>query len=555
MSTATKRLVLDIETNMQHSMIWICVTQDVETGEVQCHTEASTLAPLVREYDQIIGHNLIGFDSQVLRRVWNIGIPKSKAVDTLILSRLLNPVQDGGHSLKNWGKLLHNNKIDFDIEDFDHGLTEEMRTYCMQDVALTVDLYNYLMQELGKWKNSEQSILLEHAVAVECTKQEQHGFKLDVPATQSLRATFSDRMGVLEDTVQSVFPPIVEERWSEKTGKQLKDRVTVFNLASRKQTAERLQSLGWKPDKFTEKGQPIVDEGTLEGIDIPEAKLIAEYLMLQKRVGLIDSWLKHVDENTDRVHGRIITNGTITGRMSHHSPNMGQIPSVTKPYGKEIRSLWTVDAGHRLIGTDLAGIELRCLAHYMQDEEWQEELLNGDIHQKNADAAGITRPQAKTLIYATLYGAGPSKIGSIVGGGAKEGNEVLHRFYSNTPKLRILMEKVQKVAAKGYVPGLDGRRILVRSEHAALNSLLQGCGAIIAKQWCVEAHKTLRQQGLSVQQVAFVHDEIQVEAEATIAEQVAEIMIESAGEAGRVLGFRCPVDAESKIGNNWYECH
>ena len=540
---------------MQHSMIWICVTQDVDTGEVQCHTEASTLAPLVREYDQIIGHNLIGFDAPVLRRVWNIGIPKSKAVDTLILSRLLNPVQDGGHSLKNWGKLLHNNKIDFDIEDFDNGLTEDMRTYCIQDVALTCDVYKYLMQELGKWKNSEQSILLEHQVAVECTKQERQGFKLDVPKTQVLRATFADRMGAIEDQVQSVFPPIVEERWSEKTGKRLKDRVTEFNLASRKQIAERLQSLGWKPDKHTEKGQPIVDEGTLEDIDIPEAKLIAEYLMLQKRVGLIDSWLKHVDENTDRVHGRIITNGTITGRMSHHSPNMGQIPSVTKPYGKEIRSLWTVDAGHRLIGTDLAGIELRCLAHYMQDDEWQEELLNGDIHQKNADAAGITRPQAKTLIYATLYGAGPSKIGSIVGGGAKEGNEVLHRFYSNTPKLKRLMEKVAKVAAKGYVPGLDGRRILVRSEHAALNSLLQGCGAIIAKQWCVEAHKTLRQQGLSVQQVAFVHDEIQIEAEATIAEQVAEIMIKSAGEAGRVLGFRCPVDAEAKIGNNWYECH
>ena len=536
-------------------MIWICVTQDVDTGEVQCHTEASTLAPLVREYDQIIGHNIIGFDAPVLRKVWSIGIPKSKAVDTLILSRLLNPVQDGGHSLKNWGKLLRNNKIDFEVEDFDNGLTEEMREYCIQDVALTRDLYKYLMEELGKWKNSEQSILLEHAVAVECIKQEHNGFKLDVPKAQVLRASFADRMGVLEDTVQAEFPPIVEERWSEKTGKRLKDKVTVFNLASRKQIADRLQSLGWKPNKHTEKGQPIVDEGTLEDIDIPEAKMIAEYLMLQKRVGLIDSWLKHVDENTDRVHGRIITNGTITGRMSHHSPNMGQIPSVTKPYGTEIRSLWTVDAGHRLIGTDLAGIELRCLSHYMQDDDWQEELLNGDIHQKNADAAGITRPQAKTLIYATLYGAGPSKIGSIVGGGAKEGNEVLHRFYSNTPKLKRLMEKVAKVAAKGYVPGLDGRRILVRSEHAALNSLLQGCGAIIAKQWCVEAHKTLRQQGLSVQQVAFVHDEIQIEAEATIAEQVAETMIKSAAEAGKVLGFRCPVDAEAKIGNNWYECH
>jgi DNA polymerase I-like protein with 3'-5' exonuclease and polymerase domains len=550
-----KQLILDIETNSSHSLIWIAVTQDVSSGEVLCHTDPSTLAPLVREYDQIIGHNLIGFDAPVLRTVWNIGIPKSKAVDTLILSRLLNPVIDGGHSLKAWGQRLEDRKIEFNFEDFDNGLTEEMRDYCIQDVRLTRKLYKYIVKSLNEWKDPSKSILLEHDIAVICRQQEREGFKLDVDSAQSLRASFMDRMGVIEDEVQAVFPPIVEERWSEKTGKRLKDKVTIFNLASRKQIAERLITKGWKPTKHTEKGQAIVDEGTLEDIDIPEAQLIAEYLMLQKRVGMIDAWLKHVDENTDRVHGGIITNGTITGRMTHRNPNLGQVPSVTKPFGQEIRSLWTVDQGNVLVGTDLAGIELRCLAHYMQDEEWQEELLNGDIHQKNADAAGITRPQAKTLIYATLYGAGPSKVGSIVGGGAKEGNEILHRFYSNTPKLRILMEKVSKVASKGYVPGLDGRRILVRSEHAALNSLLQGCGAIIAKQWCIEAHKTLRQQGLPVQQVAFVHDEIQIETEEKHGEDVAQIMCDAASQAGITLGFRCPVDAEAKIGKNWFETH
>jgi len=531
------------------------VTQDVRTGEVVCHTDPSTLAPLVKEYDQIIGHNLIGFDAPVLRTVWNIGIPKSKAVDTLILSRLLNPVIEGGHSLKAWGQRLEDRKIEFAFEDFDNGLTQEMQDYCIQDVRLTRKLYQFLTKSLNEWKDPSKSILLEHDIAVICRQQERTGFKLDVSATQSLRASFMDRMGVIEDEVQAVFPPITEERWSEKTGKRLKDKVTIFNLASRKQIAERLISKGWKPTKQTEKGQPIVDESTLEGIDIPEAQLIAEYLMLQKRVGMIDSWLKHVDEETDRVHGGIITNGTITGRMTHRNPNLGQVPSVTKPFGKEIRSLWTVDDGNVLVGTDLAGIELRCLAHYMRDDEWTEELLNGDIHQKNADAAGITRPQAKTLIYATLYGAGPSKVGSIVGGGAKEGNEILHRFYSNTPKLRILMEKVAKVASEGYVPGLDGRRILVRSEHAALNSLLQGCGAIIAKQWCIEAHKTLRQKGLPVQQVAFVHDEIQVETAERYGEDVAQIMCESASQAGITMGFRCPVDAEAKIGKNWFETH
>jgi DNA polymerase I-like protein with 3'-5' exonuclease and polymerase domains len=489
----------------------------------------------------------------MLRKLWNIGTPKSKAVDTLILSRLLNPQLDGGHSLRAWGLRLKNTKIDF--EDYDGGLTDEMVEYCRQDVALTADLYLHLMSELNKWKDPEQSILLEHDIAIICRQQERDGFKLDVPKASVLKAKLSDRMGIIEDQVQAVFPPIVEERWSEKTGKQLKDKVTIFNLASRKQIGERLINLGWKPTKHTEKGQPIVDESTLETVDIPQAQLIAEYLMIQKRVAMIDSWLKHVDKDSDRVHGGIITNGAVTGRMTHRNPNMGQVPSVNKPYGQEIRSLWTVDDGNVLVGTDLSGIELRCLAHYMQDEEWTEELLNGDIHQKNADAAGITRPQAKTLIYATLYGAGASKIGSIVGGSAKDGQEILSRFYANTPALSRLMEKVKKLAEKGYVPGLDGRRILVRSEHAALNSLLQGCGAIIAKQWCVEAHKTFKKQQISVKQVAFVHDEIQIETEEKHGQEVASIMVQAARDAGTVLGFRCPVDAESKIGKNWFDTH
>ena len=547
-------LVLDIETNTKHDTIWCCVTQWLDNGEQTLHTDNEHLQAQIDEADRVIGHNLIGFDRPVLSKVWGIDIPESKVRDSLILSRLLNPVIEGGHSLNAWGQRLFNKKIEFD--DYDGGLTDEMVKYCKQDVALTANLTKHLMAELHKWKGASKSVELEHQVAIRCQEQEANGFKLDVRNAQILRAELSDRMGVIEDELQSIFPPIVEERWSEKTGKQLKDKVTVFNVGSRKQIAERLQSLGWKPEKFTEKGQAIVDESTLESVEIPEAQAIAEYLMLQKRVGLIDSWLEYVDINDNRVHGGIITIGTITGRMAHRSPNLGQVPSVSKPYGVECRKLFTVDEGNVLVGSDLSGIELRCLAHYLQDDDWTKELLEGDVHTKNQNAAGLeTRAQAKTFIYATLYGAGPAKIGSIVGGGAKEGNELLTSFYRNTPKLSELMQKVQRLAEKGYVPGLDGRRIQVRSAHSALNTLLQGCGAIIAKEWCVQMHNKFREEGFDVKQVAFVHDEIQIETAQSNAEQVALIMEQSAQVAGDVLGFRVPVDAESKIGNNWYETH
>ncbi len=545
-------LVLDIETNLAHDTIWCCVTKGnwfpASEGNVFTHGQGG-LQDLINQADIVVGHNIIGFDGPVLSRVWSIKIPVRKVRDTLVMSRLWNPQLEGGHSLRMWGQRLGDFKDEF--TDFDGGLTQEMIKYCRQDVHVTTLLYEKLDKELQGYA---YSVDLEHRIAYIMKKQEDNGFKLNEKDAISLLAQLKDRMSDITDHLQNIFPPIVEERWSEKTGKQLKDRVTVFNVGSRKQIAERLQERGVKFTKTTEKGTIIVDEGTLKAIDLPEAQLIAEYLMIQKRVGLLDSWIDNVKDD-GRVHGRVITNGAVTGRMTHQKPNMGQVPSVNSEYGAESRALWTVDDGNVLCGTDLSGIELRCLSHYMQDPEWQEELLNGDIHQKNADAAGIDRPTAKTMVYALLYGCGIGKLATILDTNQKQAQTTLNNFYRNTPKLRKLMDKVAEVAGQGYVPGLDGRRILVRSEHAALNTLLQGCGAIIAKQWCIEAHQTFKARKLPVKQVAFVHDEIQIETAERYGEEVAAIMVESAKQAGLTLGFRCPVDAEAKIGNNWFDTH
>ena len=541
-------IYLDIETNLAHDRIWCCVTK--KDDEIKVWTSPTGLQQYISSY-KVVAHNLIGFDARVLREVWNVGITLPQAVDTLVMSRLFNPNIDGGHSLKAWGKRLGFHKLDFDVEDFDSGLTDEMIEYCTRDVEVLEATHKRLVKEMH---NFGDSIQLEHEVAMHIQRQEQNGFKLDIPKATKLLAFFQARMIEIETELQKVFPPIITERFSEKTGKQLKDDVEVFNVGSRQQIAKRLQGLGVKFTKTTEKGQIVVNEKVLEEIDLPEAKLINEYLLLQKRVGLVESWLDHADDD-GRVHGRVISNGAVTGRMTHSNPNMGQIPSVSSQYGKECRECWTVDDGNVLIGTDLSGIELRCLAHYMQDDNYTKEILDGDIHQTNADAAGVDRPTAKTMVYALLYGCGITKLSTILNTSVAKAQVTLDKFYKNTPKLKQLILKVQRISSTGSLPALDGRRIRIRSEHASLNSLLQSCGAIIAKQWCVEAHRMLKSANIPAKQVAFVHDEIQIEVPEKYAQQTANIMTRASVRAGEKLGFRLPVESEAKIGKTWFDTH
>ena len=545
-------ITLDIETNTSHDNIWVVVTQDVDTGEVLEHYNSYTLEPVLLNCEGVIGHNIIGFDAPVLERVWGIYIPVDILIDTLVLSRLYNPSLEGGHSLDSWGKRFGDPKIDFD--DYDGGLTPEMVDYCIQDVALTTRLYKHLTDSLKREEFSEQCVDLERKVAIITAQQERNGFMLDVEQATLLWQDITHKMRTITAELQKVFPPIVEERWSEKTGKRLKDKVTEFNVGSRKQIAERLEGVGVKFKLQTEKGAIIVNEKVLEGIDIPEAKMIYEYLMLQKRAAQIDSWLTH--EKDGRVHGRVITNGAVTGRMTHHSPNLAQVPSVSAPYGRECRSFWRVPEGHKLVGCDASGLELRMLAHYMRDERYTNEILSGDIHTANMKAAGLTdRNQAKTFIYAFLYGAGAAKIGQIVGGGYREGQQLIDSFLRNTPALAKLREKVAKHATAGTLPALDGRRLRVRSEHAALNTLLQGAGAIVMKQALVLLADRLSTYDIPHKLVANVHDEFQIEVPENFADVVGKAAVRAIKNAGDVLDLRCPLDAEYNVGNNWAETH
>lgn len=545
-----RTLVIDIETNLKHDTIWCAVTNDVDTGEVKVWTEAESLRKYLRQSDRFVGHNIISFDAPILNQLWSTRIRLSQVHDTLVMSRLHNPTLEGGHSLEAWGHRLGKHKGSF--KDFDAGLTQEMIDYCIQDTHVTVELYKLLTREL---KEFGDSVDLEHSVAAIISRQEKHGFMLDRVKATTLVSDWKGTLSSIEERLQTIFPPIVTERVSEKTGKKLKDKVECFNPGSRQQIASRLMSLGWKPTKHTEKGQVIVDEAVLADVDLPEAKEIANYLLIQKRVAQVSSWLDAVQAD-GRVRGKVISNGAVTGRMTHHSPNMAQVPSSSSPFGEDCRACWTTPEGKMLVGIDASGLELRMLAHYMKDQDYVREVCEGDIHTKNQNAAGLpTRPQAKTFIYAFLYGAGPAKIGSVVGGGAKEGQRLIDSFLNNTPSLKALRAKVERLAEKGYLPGLDGRKLQVRSPHAALNTLLQGAGAIVMKKGLIILDDLIRWNRINARFVANVHDEWQIEVDEKDAQLVGELGVEAIRQAGIELDLRCPLTGEFRVGKTWKDTH
>jgi DNA polymerase I-like protein with 3'-5' exonuclease and polymerase domains len=576
-----KRIALDIETNMAHDVIHLCVTQNIDTQEVRTWNNPTGLWDYLKDATLIAAHNGISFDFPILNKLWKTKIGLRQAYDTLVVSRLLEPTRENGHSLDAWGKTLGVAKLDYKAtwqwmmnrreeyegECFDKPIDSLLFYYCQRDVSVLCTLFGKLSNDVLSMGFSTECLDLEHRVASIINKQEKNGFKLDTIHATCLLAELKGKMSAINDKMQDLYPPYEVERISEKTGKVLKPEVVVFNPASRQQIAEKLIGLGWKPKKFTEptanypQGQAIVDEAVLMSLKYPIAQLIAEYMMLGKRIAQIESWLEVVGAD-GRVHGRVITNGAVTGRMTHMKPNMAQIPNSGSPYGPECRQCWTVEEGNVLVGADASGLELRMLAHYMKDEKYVKTVTEGsskdgtDVHTVNQKAAGLqTRDQAKTFIYAFLYGAGPAKIGSIVGGSASAGQKLIDAFLKGTPSLQRLRDKVSVYASKGYVPGLDGRKIWVRSEHAALNSLLQGAGAIVMKKALVILDEKFKRNKIDAKFVVNVHDEFQIECNKDVADVVGKAAVQSIREAGIAYNLRCPLDGEYKVGRNWRETH
>ncbi len=543
------KVVLDIETDQLDASVVNCiVAKNIDTNLVTVFDPDNmyVFKNWSKNIEQYIMHNGLSFDAPVLNRLLGTNIKPSQVLDTLILSQLFNPMREGGNGLKAWGDRFKFPKGS--IENFAK-YTDELKKYCIQDVEITHKLYNHLKIE-GKGF-SKSSIHLEHQVRVIIDQQEKNGFYLDVKKAMCLHNTLLDEANELEKWGRIRFDP---------TRKDLKTKTKYipFNIGSRQQIADRLMDIGWKPKKHTEKGNVIVNEEVLDGINLPEAKKISRYLLLQKRIAQIKSWIDACDDTDGRVHGRVHTLKTITGRMAHHSPNMAQIPAVRSPYGKECRDCWTVENPytHSIVGTDASGLELRCLAHLMNDANFTEEVLNGDIHTANMKMAGISdRDQAKTFIYAFMYGAGANKIGKIVGKGAKEGQELMNRFLSNMPALKRVRDSVTNSATKGKIKGIDGRLLHVRSPHSALNTLLQGAGAVVCKLWLINMNKRIQTSGVDAKLVASIHDEYQYEVSKKDVQKFGSITKDAMKDTEQQLQMKCPLDNEWKEGTTWAQTH
>lgn len=569
-----KVLVADIETDGLIASVIHCIgIKDIERDTNLIYADHPGYPPISKaleefqKADRIVFHNGLAFDAPTIIRLYgDSALDPRKVFDTLVASRLLS-VEKQSHSLAALGQELGHPKTEFsDWSQF----SEEMATYCQNDVEVLHQIYNTL-------KDCEftQALNMEHRFQWVMGLQQDHGFRIDIEAAQLLDAELRQELSDIEVELQDRWQPIVTERWSEKTGKRLKDGVEIFNPGSRKQISERLiADYGWKPRQYTPTGVPKIDENILKSLKFPEAQKLARYFRVQKMLSQISegdsAWLKL--ERDGYVHGAMRTIGAATHRCAHHSPNMANVDKKNP----RMREVWLPDPGQVLVGCDADALELVCLAHYLgkwDDGEYAKALLEGskddgtDVHSRTQRLLELpNRDVAKTAQYGYLYGASDRKLAQISreGGGAiKDGKEIRRRMNEGITGLGKLSEAISKRADAGYFKAIDGRHIKIKSPHSALNFLLQSTGAILMKtavdifhfDLATEAGHVVNGYPKTFAYCANVHDEQQITTDEKYAEELGTMFCRAVTLAAERLKLRCALSGTYKIGNNWKETH
>jgi DNA polymerase-1 len=591
------RVVCDIETDgLDATKIWCCVCKDLDTGKVTVFRDGDHIPAkaFFRDCTEIIGHNFINFDMQVLNRLWSCNIPLKKVTDTLVLSRLDDAKREKGHSLREWGIALGNYKDHY--EDWSQW-TQEMEDYCIQDVNVTETVYKHLVPRM--LKIPKETIRREHVSQYLLEKQREYGFYFNVEECLKLKAEIdADYMKLLAE-IKAEFPPmkkivrvytprynkdgsmcavskrIVSSDAAEDNGDGTYNIIewVEFDVNSPTQIVERLKPY-WHPVIFNKPRAdgtctPKVCPENLETVseDAPESiQKIVRCKIDTSRSTLLQSFLDATDEN-GRLHGNVASIGAATHRMAHTKPNTANVPSAGL-YGEQIRALFIAPKGYKVVGCDAAGIQLRALASYVGDDDLIHQILHGDIHVYLAKIYGLlpadavydesipehkkARKVGKTTTYSILMGAGVAKVGQITG---KDGRTVMNNLTSGIKGLKKFKDSFRYKAAVGSYKALDGRMVKLKNTHLAMSSHLQSFEQAVVKWVMIEAHKRLTKLGLDFHQVAVVHDEIQYEVREDQAELLATTVAKCFEDAGEYFKTKCPLAGDYKIGNNWSESH
>lgn len=639
------RFILDCETDGlvdKLTVLHCLVLEDLDTGELHSFADQPGYRPisegvaLAQTAQMLVGHNIIGFDILAIQKIYPDFKPTGFVVDTLILSRLVFPdvrkqidftLQKKGklpghlmgrHSLESWGYRIGNYKGEYKDWCKENGIEDpwstwrpETQAYCVQDVSVTRTLFLRLLKRMAKQGWRGDSVSLEHDVQRIIFRQIERGFMFDQKAAVELHVKLVKRRLELEELLQAAFPPqtIVTPFYPKANNKPRgyvkgvlfnKTSVLVFNPSSRQHIADRLKAkYAWEPEEFTDGGEPKIDEETLQGFEWPEAALLNEYLMIDKRLSLLvegkGSLMKAVKAD-GAVHGNVNILGAATSRMSHSGPNMTGVPKVGSHYGEEMRSLFVARPGWVLVGCDADAIQIRGLGHFLCSRDggaYVEAILRGraedgtDMHSLNAKAIGLDaikkylvastmitgRAIAKTFFYAWLFGAGGEKLGRTCG----EPRGVGARAVGNRKKLRLetgivgltnpddpkkpgLLDSLKnKVLATGTIFGLDGRVLPIRSPRTALSTLLQNAEATVMKRALVILEDLLASASLhpgrDYEYVLNAHDELQIEVRPQHAEQVGQLAAEAIKKAGEYYRFKCPLAGNYKVGRTWADTH
>jgi DNA polymerase I len=593
--------VFDIETNYPDHMRTLegldtfFVAAVSQNGETRPVYNIHELVDILNSSSMIVGHNIINFDIPAIEKLSGQKIT-AKVRDTLVMSRLECPDMldsdlrrkgmpkqyAGRHSLAAWGYRLGSNKIEF--KDFSE-LSDEMVEYCVQDTELTAMLWTHL-KALPEY--IESVVETEHQFAKCIQKMCAAGVCFDVEEAEKLSCLLHAEVQQLIFKLQEQFPPTVQlmktpEYYLGSDGKHysrkkdapsgvglqdgpLRKKYIPFNPASRQQIADRLSKVyGWKPNKFTDKGTPIVDESVLETLNYPPVADLLRFFVLNKRLGQLSegqkAWTKLV-RSDGFIYPDVNPCGAVTSRCTHSNPNLAQVPAE-----KEYRRLFKARPGRKFVGCDAKGLELRCLAHYTfpYDKGYYVDLVTDpgkNIHEENMKALGLEdKPLkiTKAATYCWLYGGGDKKLGATVDHAAppavqiQDGAMIRAKFLNAIPALGQLSASVGRNT--GTLQGVDGRILKIRHQHAALNTLLQSAGAIAMKYATIFAIERILERNLDAIMVLHVHDEFQFDVAAEHAEEVADILEQSIARAGRALKFNCPLAGESAVGETWADTH